>query len=198
MPARRKHYDNIINAAVTLFRRKGYSGTGVADIAELADAPKGSLYHFFPAGKSSIAQAAVAETGRRVVDTLRRLDAEAASAADLIAAHARKLAAWMAKSRYRDGCPMTTVLLELCPEHSAVTATGREAYALRNRMLAARLVADGFDAARAERLAVLCTAALQGALIQVRVEKSQAPLLEAADELAILLKQATRQRTKPN
>jgi len=192
MPAPRKHHDSIVNAAVALFRRNGYSGTGIADIVDLAGAPKGSLYHYFPQGKPSIAQTAIQEAGRRVVETMQRLDAESGSAADLIAAHARKLATWMAKSRYRDGCPITTVLLELSPEDSGVTAAGREAYALRNTVLSARLVADGFSAERAQRLAMLCTAALQGALIQTRVDKSPMPLHAVADELGTLLREAAR------
>ncbi|WP_455410071.1 TetR/AcrR family transcriptional regulator [Streptomyces hiroshimensis] len=34
-----------------LFRRNGYSGTGLKRIAAEADAPFGSIYHFFPGGK---------------------------------------------------------------------------------------------------------------------------------------------------
>lgn len=192
MPTPAKHHDPILDAAVTLFRRQGYGGTGVADIVELAGAPKGSLYHHFPGGKAAIAAAAVLEAGRRVARTVERLATDASSTADLLAAHARLLASWMAKSRYRDGCPITTVLLELAPIDANVTAAGRQAYAFRNKTLSVRLVADGFSAQRAERLAVLCTASLQGALVQARVDKSSAPLLTVADELGSLLQSAPR------
>ena len=41
-------------AAQQLFRKRGYHGTGLNDILELAQAPKGSMYHHFPGGKEQI------------------------------------------------------------------------------------------------------------------------------------------------
>ena len=187
MPAIPRHRQPIIDAAVTLFRRQGYAGTGLNDIVDESGAPKGSLYHYFPAGKSSIAVAAVEEAGRRVAETVARLANETRSTGELVKAHARLLAGWMRKSGFRDGCPITTVLLELAPGERAVAQAGREAYAARLDILTEKLVADGFPRARAERLAGLCVSAIQGALIQARVERSGAPIETAADELARML-----------
>ncbi len=44
----------ILQAAQRLFRKCGYHATGLNDILELAQAPKGSMYHHFPAGKEEI------------------------------------------------------------------------------------------------------------------------------------------------
>jgi TetR/AcrR family transcriptional repressor of lmrAB and yxaGH operons len=187
MPARAKHRRPIINAAVQLFRQKGYSGTGLNDIVDASQAPKGSLYYYFPEGKASIAIAAIEEAGRRVVATLSTLAAQTSCTGELIKAHARLLAGWMRKSRFRDGCPITTVLLELAPEHRGVADVGRKAYAARIAVLREKLVADGLPGPRADRIALLCTSAVQGALIQARVERSGAPLEVTADELARML-----------
>lgn len=189
MPAVPKHRQPIINAAVTLFRRRGYSATGLNDIVDESGAPKGSLYYYFPDGKSSIAVAAVKEAGRRVAETVAQLARETRSTGELLRGHARLLAGWMSKSGFRDGCPITTVLLELAPGDRAVAQAGRDAYSARLRILTEKLVADGFAAERAERLAGLCVSAIQGALIQARVERSGAPLETAADELAKMLHQ---------
>lgn len=190
MPAVPKHRGPIIDAAVTLFRRQGYAGTGLNDIVDLSGAPKGSLYHYFPAGKASIAVAAVEEAGQRVAETLAELAATARSTGDLLKAHARLLAGWMRKSGYRDGCPITTVLLELAPEDRAVADAGRRAYAARLAVITEKLIDDGVAPARAPRLATLCVSALQGALVQSRVDRSGAPLEIAAAELAGLLETA--------
>ncbi len=187
LPAIAKHRQPIIDSAVTLFRRQGYGGTGLADVVELSGAPKGSLYHYFPDGKASIAVAAVEEAGRRVVETVAKLAKQTSCTGDLLKAHARLLAGWMSQSGFRDGCPITTVLLELAPKDRAVAKAGREAYAARIALLTEKLVADGFPVSRAARLAGLCTSAIQGALIQARVERSGAPLEQAADELAQML-----------
>jgi TetR/AcrR family transcriptional repressor of lmrAB and yxaGH operons len=187
MPAVPKHRAPIVDAAVRLFRRQGYAGTGLNDIVDASGAPKGSLYHYFPAGKASIAVAAVEEAGRRVAETMAKLAREHRSTADLLRAHGRLYAGWMRKSGFRDGCPITTVLLELAPRDRGVSEAGRNAYAARLGVVRAKLLADGFSPLRAERLAVLCVSALQGALIQSRVERSGAAIETAADELATLL-----------
>jgi TetR/AcrR family transcriptional repressor of lmrAB and yxaGH operons len=187
MPAVPKHRTPIVNAAVTLFRRQGYAGTGLNDIVEASGAPKGSLYHYFPEGKAAIAIAAVDEAGRRVSETMSKLAREHATTAAMLRAHARLYAGWMRKSGFRDGCPITTVLLELTPTHRGVSEAGRRTYAARTGILRDKLVADGFSARSAEQLAVLCTATLQGALIQARVERSGAAIEVAADQLAAML-----------
>ena len=187
MPAVPRHRQPIINAAVTLFRRQGFARTGLNDIVDISGAPKGSLYHYFPLGKCSIAVAAVEEAGRRVVATVEKLASECATTGDLLRAHARLLAGWMQKSGFRNGCPITTVLLELAPRERAVTEAGRKAYAARLSILSRKLVEDGFAKARADALAVLCTSALQGALVQARVERSGRPIEVTATELARLL-----------
>jgi len=187
LPAVPRHRQPIINAAVTLFRRQGYGGTGLNDIVDESGAPKGSLYHYFPAGKSSIAVASVEEAGRRVAETVATLAGETRSTGELIRAHARLLAGWLRKSGFRDGCPITTVLLELAPRDRAVARAGRDAYAARLGILTEKLIADGFPPARAGRLAGLCVSAIQGALIQARVERSGTPIETAADELARML-----------
>ena len=61
---------------------------------------------------------------------------------------------------------------------------------MRVSILADKLVADGFQRARADALAILCTSALQGALIQARVERSGRLLEITASELAKLIEAA--------
>jgi len=187
LPAIPKHRQPIINAALTLFRRQGFTQTGLNDIVDGSGAPKGSLYHYFPLGKSSIAAAAVEEAGVRVVSTLEKLFSECGSTGELLQAHAKLLAGWMRSSGFRNGCPITTVLLELAPIDRSVTEAGRKAYAARLSILSRKLSEDGFSKARADSLAILCTSALQGALIQSRVERSGKPIEVTAAELAQLL-----------
>ena len=187
MAAQPKHRQAIIDACVTLFRRKGYAGTGLNDIVDMSRAPKGSIYHYFPAGKPSIAVAAIEEAGQRVVATLMQLATDNASAADLVVAHAGLLAKWMKKSGFQDGCPITTILLELAPADRAVTTAGRQAYSARIGIIADKLIADGHSEDRARRLAMLTVSALQGALIQARIERSEAPILTTAQELKTFL-----------
>jgi TetR/AcrR family transcriptional repressor of lmrAB and yxaGH operons len=186
-----KHREAIVDAAVTLFRQKGYAATGLADIVYLSGAPKGSLYHYFPGGKASIGEAAVREAGLRVAQTVEGLLATSRSAGELVRAHAALLGQWMAQSDFRDGSPMTTVLLENAPQDAAITAAGQEAHAAWRAILRRRLMDDGFDRQRAESLAALAIALLDGALVQSRIQSSAAPLDSAAAMFAELLLQSS-------
>jgi TetR/AcrR family transcriptional repressor of lmrAB and yxaGH operons len=46
--------ERLITTAAALFREKGYHGTGLSEILAKANAPKGSLYHHYPAGKPDL------------------------------------------------------------------------------------------------------------------------------------------------
>jgi TetR/AcrR family transcriptional regulator, lmrAB and yxaGH operons repressor len=98
----------------------------------------------------------------------------------------------MQKSGFRNGCPVTTVLLELAPHERAVTDAGRRAYAARLRILSRKLIENGFTKPRADALAILYTSSLQRALIQARVERSGRSIDITAAQLAHLLEAEAR------
>jgi len=195
MPAPPKHRGAIVRAAATLFRRNGYAATGINEIAELAGAPKGSLYHYFPDGKDQIGEAAVRFAGKLVIATLEKLEQEHKSAAAMMQAYCRLLAGWMAKSGFRDGCPISTTLLESVPQSPGIALAGREAFAAWQTVIARALLRDGFSKGDARRLSTFAVSAVEGALILARVEGSGEPIEDVARSLALVLqKQAPRKR----
>ena len=187
MPATPKHRNAIVNAAAVLFRRQGYAATGINQIADVAGAPKGSLYHYFPKGKDEIGEAAVRFAGARVARTLEQLYQQHVSTAALMKAYGRLLVGWMAESGFSDGCPITTTLLETAPASPPITAAGREAFGSWQDVLVRSLARDGFSSTEARRMATLTIAALEGALILARVEQSAKPITEVFDALADVL-----------
>ncbi|WP_316863499.1 TetR/AcrR family transcriptional regulator [uncultured Cohaesibacter sp.] len=48
-------YKKLVVTAAGLFRKRGFSATGVSDILRQANLPKGSLYYHFPGGKKDLA-----------------------------------------------------------------------------------------------------------------------------------------------
>jgi TetR/AcrR family transcriptional regulator, lmrAB and yxaGH operons repressor len=183
MSAKPKHRDAIVQAAMTLFRRRGYAATGLNDIVKLSGAPKGSLYHYFPAGKSAIAEAAVRRAASNVANTLDELAKRHRNAASLLRAFSTMVAGWMARSGFSAGSAIATTLLETTPYDAAMTKAGREAFATWRQAISVRLVADGIPKARAARLAGLVVSTMEGSLIQARVEKSAAIIRSASHEL---------------
>ena len=53
----------LLHAGEQLFRTQGYAGTGLKQLSQAADAPWGSLYHFFPDGKEQLGAEIVAYAG---------------------------------------------------------------------------------------------------------------------------------------
>lgn len=182
-----KHRQAIVDAAIRLFRQHGYAATGLNDLVRESGAPKGSMYHYFPEGKPEIALAAVEEAGRRVLKTIEEVAARTATTAELLVEHARLLAGWMEASDFSDGCPITTVLLELTPDDEKVAEAGRQAFAARLELLRDKLIEDGYDPITAEGLAMACTNAVQGSLVMARVESSCEPIERTATQLANML-----------
>jgi len=196
MPAPPKHRGAIVRAAATLFRRNGYAATGINEIADVAGAPKGSLYHYFPDGKDQIGEAAVRFAGKGMVVTLEKLEQEYRTAAAMVQAYCRLLAGWMAKSGFRDGCPISTTLLESAPQTPGIAMAGREAFANWRTVIARALLRDGFSRAEARRLSTLAVSAIEGSLILARVEKSGEPIEDVAKSLAVVLRKDVPSRKR--
>ena len=62
--------ERLLTAAQRLFRNRGYHATGLNDILEAAQAPKGSLYHHFPGGKEAIGVCVVEKISSSLLNLL--------------------------------------------------------------------------------------------------------------------------------
>ena len=51
--------DKLIDTMIDAMQRKGLHGVGLNELLAAADAPKGSLYHHFPNGKTELSVAAI-------------------------------------------------------------------------------------------------------------------------------------------
>ena len=186
MPAAPKHRQAIVDAAVRLFRRQGYAGTGLAQILSESGAPKGSLYHYFPDGKAQIGAEAVATAGQTVARTLTELAATAGGPAELIGSYLGLVEGWMRDSDFRDGSPLTTTLLEMAPDDEAIQGAGATAFAEWASIIERSALDAGLAPADARPLAEFALAAVEGALIQCRVSADGAPLRNAARHVEVL------------
>src|SRR5580704_8139075 len=76
--------ERMVRSAAQLIRRKGVSGTGMREIVIEADAPRGSLQHYFPGGPAELVSDALLWMGGvsapRVRRCLRQLESSTPSA----------------------------------------------------------------------------------------------------------------------
>ncbi len=187
MAAASKHRTSIVQSAAKLFRKQGYSGTGLNDVLTDSGAPKGSLYHYFPQGKEQLGEEALRFAGSAVVSTLQHIRMTHSGTAEVLRAFAKLLGKWMEASAFQDGCPMATTILETVPRLPGVTAAARDVFQLWQQEIQLMLMEDGIDPAASQRLATLCIAALEGSLIQARVQQSAAPINDSIAEIAQLI-----------
>ncbi|MFV0409292.1 MAG: hypothetical protein ACK5LJ_06250, partial [Paracoccus sp. (in: a-proteobacteria)] len=90
------------------------------------------------------------------------------------------------ESGFRDGCPITTVLLETTPEKAGITAVGRTAFSSWFEIIQRRLIESGLAEGRARRLSRLAFMALEGSLVLARVDESPERILLEMYEMAAL------------
>jgi AcrR family transcriptional regulator len=178
----------MVSSTATLFSRQGVEGTSLTDIIAASGAPRGSIYHHFPGGKAQLAEEAVTWAGERIV-----ADAAAALAADdpvaAIAILERQWSAMLSASDFRAGCTVLAATLE-GERDSALAATAAGVFGDWAALLAAALIRRGVGPDRAHRIATLVIAALEGAIVLCRAQRSLAPLESVAAELTATIAEA--------
>ena len=170
-------------ASAELFRRQGYAGTGLKQIATEARAPFGSVYHFFPGGKEQLA-GDVLRAGGRFFLALYEAIADAApdlptAVGDFFAGAAQTLEA----TDYADACPIATVAGQATADvfESWLAGVARDA------------VAAGVPADRARPLALSVLAVLEGAFLLSRSLRSTEPMQACAEAAVALVEAALAQ-----
>lgn len=178
----------MVNSAMALFRERGVAGTALSDVIAHSQAPRGSLYHYFPEGKAQLAAEATAHAGRLMTDLIVKWTARHG----LIGMINRIIEMFRKQLRDTDfasGCPVAAGALEggFAPEASEVAG---EAFASWEVALAAALVEHGIPAERADPLASLVVCAIEGAIIVAKAQHSTRPLDRVATELTAFLPSA--------
>ena len=188
MPTETK--DRIVTTSAELFRRQGYNATGIKQIVDEARAPFGSIYHFFPGGKEQLGAETIRWSGAMYGALVPAIFDPAPDVATAVRAFFAGAAADLAASGYADACPIATVALEV----ASVSEPLREACAdVFDGWLASateRLTGAGIAAPRARELAIGMVAALEGAFVLARAQRSTEPLAVAGELMADAVQRA--------
>jgi AcrR family transcriptional regulator len=178
-----KAYDTrerLLRAGERLFRTQGYAGTGLKELTQAAEAPWGSLYHFFPGGKEQLGAEVVRYAGALyragIAGAFARFTDPAEAAERLFLTEASVLSG----SDYRDGCPIASVTLDIASVSEDLRAACAEAFAGWLEAIAAGLRAAGAPGEAAKALAGFILATLEGGIVLARAAKNPAVLLQSA------------------
>ena len=168
--------DRILDSSAELFRRQGYTGTPVKQIVTDADAPFGSLYHFFPGGKEQLAAQAIRRSGQMYVELFAGIAAAAPDAPSAMEAFFSGAAATLRETDYADACPIATVALEVASTSETLRRATADVFESWIVAAAAYFTAAGIHETRARELAITMLSLLEGAFVFCRALRSTEPL----------------------
>jgi AcrR family transcriptional regulator len=186
----------MVRAAAQLIRRQGVAGTGMREIVAEADAPRGSLQHYFPAGKDELVGEALVWAGgvaaRRARRNFERLGSGPPSRLlELVVEEWRRD---LTAEGFAAGCPLVAAAADGAATSDGLRAVIRQAFDGWQVPIEEALVHLGVDPGRAPGLAMLVITALEGAIVLARVRRDLVPLDAVVIELGPVLDGAVVRR----
>jgi TetR/AcrR family transcriptional repressor of lmrAB and yxaGH operons len=178
--------EDMLAAAVELFRARGYEGVGVAELLEKSGAPRGSLYFHFPGGKQQIGAEVVARVGAEVATRFRELN-ESGVDLDAFIVRVFKTTAKESKERcYEATCPMAAIATGFGANDVTLAAAVRAAFESWEAEIKAAALARGMSEANAATFASAMLTAMEGAFIISKAQRTSAPHINASRAMQAL------------
>jgi AcrR family transcriptional regulator len=182
--------DRILDATSELFRLRGYTGTGMKQVVARAEAPFGSVYHFFPGGKEQLAGEAIERAGRHYEELVLAVFDGGADVVAGTRAIFDGAAEVLRASGYEDACPIATVALEVASTSEPLRLASQRVFESWLEKLSGRLVDAGVDAAAARSVAISVVALLEGAFLLSRSARTTEAMSATGDAAVALVEGA--------
>ena len=165
----------MVQSAATLIRERGIHGTGLREVAAHSGGPRGSLGRFFPGGKTQLVTEAI---DFALVDLFGDLEVTLGEAETLPEAISVIVAPWrrlLVEHDFALGCPLAATICDAAANDSLRThVSGR--FAGWRVLVVDAYTRFGAPRAEAEAHATVLMAALEGALILARAQRTIEPL----------------------
>ena len=185
---RRDTRERLVRAATGLFRRRGVSGTGLAEICARAGVTKGVFMHHFPGGKEELAASVIARNGEEVRQALTGLGS--AQALTMAAAVETCFASYAGLLRAKGtdfGCPVAAGVVDVSENSPAVRHATHAAF--NGWRAALRALPGAPSSAPVDELVV---AALEGGILLARAAQDPYVLERVGRTLADLIDTGAR------
>lgn len=167
---------------------QGYHGTGLQEILDAVNVPKGSFYNYFGSKEdfgAEVIQHYIDPFITQLDAYLQQSDADALGA---IQRYFDELIAELEKNGYKGGCLLGNLMGEIgdtsdvC-QKSLQTAVTRYRNLLQSGLAKAQLQGTVRSDKSAEEMADLLLNTWQGALLRMKIEKSAAPVKQCCQDL---------------
>ncbi|WP_257586004.1 MULTISPECIES: TetR/AcrR family transcriptional regulator [unclassified Streptomyces] len=165
-----------MESASMLFSRHGYAATGVKAVLAAAQAPYGSLYHFFPGGKQQLGVAAIEHGGERYRALFESAYPPGTDVVEATLTSFANAAELLESTDYADACPIATIALEVASSDEPMREAAASAFGSWLEVFERSFVAAGMSPERASEVAVESFCLLEGAVLLSRTRRSPEPL----------------------
>lgn len=173
-------------SAVEVLRERGAAGVTIDEVLTRSGAPRGSVYHHFPDGRNQILSEALQMAGNTIGAVIDR-DADGGGM-PLVRTFVEFWERMLADSDFTAGCPVVAAAISPLDDEPRLTEVAGEIFDRWRAALTRAFATDGFGQPDAASLAVMCIAALEGAVVLCRSSRTVEPLREVAQQLEFLIK----------
>jgi TetR/AcrR family transcriptional repressor of lmrAB and yxaGH operons len=183
---RRDTRRDMVLSAVEVLRERGADAVTLDAVLTRSGAPRGSIYHHFPGGRSEILSAALDFAVDAIAVRIERVaETGATSALRDFSVFWKTI---LHDSDYTAGCPVVSVAVSNTDEDGAHLASrARDIFERWCDAMRRALVGDGLTPRTAQRLATMVVASVEGAVILCRARRDMAPLDDVVEELELLI-----------
>jgi AcrR family transcriptional regulator len=182
--------DRIIDTTAALFRRYGYTGTGLKQIVAEANAPFGSIYHFFPAGKVQLGEEVIRRAGQMYQELFEAIFEAAPDVVTATSDFFLGAAETLRQTDYADACPIETVALEVASTNEPLRKATADVFDSWIACGTTHLTAAGIDEHEARALTIAFLAALEGAFVLCRATRTTEALEVAGAQMTEAVRNA--------
>ena len=190
MPRKSDTRERMVRSAAALLREYGASATSIDRVLAHSGAPRGSVYHHFPGGRAQLIEEAAALAGDFISSRIE-VAARSEDPGAVIEKFVSLWRTWLGDSNFRAGCPIVAVTVSNNDDTPRLARSAADVFGRWTDGLATSFAGHGLSAARARRLAKFVIAAVEGAVVMCRAERSFEPLDAAAAEIRELLAELT-------
>jgi AcrR family transcriptional regulator len=177
----------MVDSAVRLLRERGLNGVTVDAVVADSRAPRGSVYHHFPGGRSELVLAAGRQSAQEVsglIDAHPEIDPR--EGIGLFVDFWKSL---LMELDFRAGCGVAALAVETPEQDEEYLELAANTFRHWQETLGGQLVRHGVSRADAPGFAALVVASIEGAITLCRAERSAAPLDLVAEHLLKMLDQ---------
>jgi AcrR family transcriptional regulator len=173
-------------SAAEVLRERGAAGVTIDEVLARSGAPRGSVYHHFPEGRSQILREALDFAGYEISASLD--EAAKDSTTTLLRRFVELWENALLTSDYTAGCPVLAAAVGSGEDEHQLTTVAGEIFSRWRDAAKQSYLRDGFETAEASGLADITLAALEGAVVLCRSVRSLQPLHDVAAQLEFLIK----------